>query len=50
MAKDLPSSAQRTIPKPPGLAECPNFRLKNQFGELVDFHADSLQGGAVRSS
>ena len=40
------SSAQRTIPKrgfPPGLAAgelAPNFRLKNQFGELVDFHAD----------
>jgi len=40
------SSAQRTIPKrgfPPGLAAgelAPNFCLKNQFGELVDFHVD----------
>ena len=40
------SSTHRTIPKrefPPGLAAgelAPNFRLKNQFGELVDFHAD----------
>ena len=40
------SSTHRTIPKrefPPGLAAgelAPNFRLKNQFGELIDFHAD----------
>ena len=40
------SSTHRTIPKrefPPGLAAgelAPNFRLKNQFGELVDFRAD----------
>ena len=40
------SSAQRAIPKrgfPPGLAAgelAPNFCLKNQFGELVDFHVD----------
>ena len=40
------SSAQRTIPKrgfPPGLAAgelAPNFCLKNQFGDLIDFHAD----------
>ena len=40
------SSTHRTIPKrefPPGLAAgefAPNFRLKNQFGDLIDFHAD----------
>ena len=40
------SSTHRTIPKrgfPPGLAVgelAPNFRVKNQFGELIDFHAD----------
>ena len=40
------SSAHRTIPKsgfPPGLdvgGLAPNFCLKNQFGELIDFHAD----------
>ena len=40
------SSTHRTIPKrefPPGLAAgelAPNFRLKNQFGELIDFHSD----------
>ena len=40
------SSTHRTIPKrefPPGLAAgevAPNFRLKNQFGDLTDFHAD----------
>ena len=40
------SSTHRTIPKrefPPGLAAgelAPNFRLKNQFGDLIDFHAN----------
>jgi len=40
------SSTHRTIPKrgfSPGLAVgelAPNFRLKNQFGELIDFHED----------
>ena len=40
------SSTHRTIPKrefPPGLAAgelAPNFCLKNQFGDLIDFHAD----------
>ena len=40
------SGTHRTIPKrefPPGLAAgelAPNFRLKNQFGDLIDFHAD----------
>ena len=40
------SSTHRTLPKtefPTGLAAgelAPNFRLKNQFGDLIDFHAD----------
>lgn len=40
------SSTHRTIPKsgfPPGLDVgelAPNFYLKNQFGDLIDFHED----------